>query len=185
MTDNQTYFIADRIKAGDAIAFRSLFRMHYPSLLAFVEGFVKDKDVAEDIVQNVFMKIWVYRDSLDTAKPLRGYLFLLCRREISSWFRKEVAVQRFMSGLDRSEIEALAMSESSDPAELEELGRIADSVVASMPQKRREVFTLSRHDGLEISEISQRLGISPRTVNKHIQLALRTLREALNKSRKI
>jgi len=50
MTEDKTYFIADRIKSGDATAFRGLFRMHYPSLLAFVEGFVKDKEVAEDIV---------------------------------------------------------------------------------------------------------------------------------------
>ena len=59
MTEDKTYFIADRIKSGDATAFRGLFRMHYPSLLAFVDGFVKDKEVAEDIVQNVFMKVWM------------------------------------------------------------------------------------------------------------------------------
>ncbi len=99
MTEDKTYFIADRIKSGDATAFRGLFRMHYPSLLAFVDGFVKDKEVAEDIVQNVFMKVWIYRSSLDVAKPLRGYLFLLCKREVCYWFRKEVTVQRFMSGL--------------------------------------------------------------------------------------
>lgn len=61
MTEDKTYFIADRIKSGDATAFRGLFRMRYPSLLAFVEGFVKDKEVAKDIVQNVFMKVWIYR----------------------------------------------------------------------------------------------------------------------------
>lgn len=181
MTEDKTYFIADRIKSGDATAFRGLFRMHYPSLLAFVEGFVKDKEVAEDIVQNVFMKVWIYRSSLDVAKPLRGYLFLLCKREVCNWFRKEVTVQRFMSGLGREEIDRLAASESPDPLEMDELKKIADKTIDQMPAKRREVFVLSRREGLKIEEIAERLGISPRTVNKHMQLALRSLRMNLNK----
>ena len=155
--------------------------MHYPSLLAFVEGFVKDKEVAEDIVQNVFMKVWIYRSSLDETKPLRGYLFLLCRREVCNWFRKEVTIQRFMSGLEREEIDRMAASESQDPLEMDELEKIAERIIDQMPAKRREVFVLSRREGLKIEEIAERLGISPRTVNKHMQLALRSLRMNLNK----
>ena len=181
MTENRTYFVLDKIKAGDASAFRGLFRMYYPSLLAFVEGFVKDREVAEDIVQDVFMKIWIYRSSLDGSRPLRSYLFLLCRREVCSWFRKEVTVQRFMSGLDRDEIDRIAGSDNRDPLELDELSKIADKIIAEMPQKRREVFVLSRREGLQINEIAEKLAISPRTVNKHIQLALRSLRAHLNK----
>ena len=180
-TDNQAYFIADRIKAGDAGAFRSLFRLHYPSLLAFTEGFVKDRDVAEDIVQNVFMKIWVYRGSLDVSRPLRGYLYLLCRREMCNWFRREVTLQRFVVGMQREEVEKLAQPEAVDATELEQLSQLAEKLIGQMPPKRRDVFVLSRREGLSIEEIAERLNISPRTVNKHIQLALRSMRAQLSK----
>ena len=185
MSEDQAYFIADKIKSGDSAAFRALFRLYYPSLLSFVEGVVKDRTIAEDIVQTVFMKIWLYRSSIDGSKPLRSYLFLLCRREVCSWFRKEVAVQRFVSGYDREEIDRFASTPVSDSAELDELSRIASDVVARMPQKRREVFILSRREGLTINEIAVRLGISPRTVNKHIQLALRAMRSALGKNNQL
>lgn len=185
MTEDQAYFVADKIKSGDPTAFRTLFRLYYPSLLSFVEGFVKDRTVSEDIVQNVFMKIWLYRASIDGSKPLRGYLFLLCRREVCSWFRKEVAVQRFVSGYDREEIDRLASVNTSDTAELNELSRIASEMVARMPEKRREVFILSRREGLTANEIALRLGMSQRTVNKHIQLALRSIRTALGQNRHI
>ena len=185
MTEDRTYFIADKIKSGDANAFRGLFRMYYPSLLSFAEGFMKDKVVAEDIVQNVFMKVWIYRSSIDETKPLRGYLFLLCRREICSWFRKEVTLQRFVSGLDRSEIERLAGADTSVAEEVDELGKIAEKIISQMPAKRREVFMMSRRDGMQISEIAEVMKISPRTVNKHIQLALRTMRSSLNQEKKI
>ena len=86
-----------------------------------------------------------------------------------------------MSGLGREEIDRLAASESPDPLEMDELKKIADKTIYQMPAKRREVFVLSRREGLKIEEIAERLGISPRTVNKHMQLALRSLRMNLNK----
>ena len=180
-TDNQAYFMADKIKAGDAGAFRSLFRLLYPSLLTFTEGFVKDRDVAEDLVQNVFMKIWVYRSSLDVTRPLRGYLYLLCRREVCNWFRREVTLQRFVNGLSREDVEKLATPDMADTAELDELSQMAERLIAQMPPKRREVFVLSRREGLSIDEIAVRLNISPRTVNKHMQLALRSMRAMISK----
>lgn len=181
MAGEYSHFIATRIKQGDTDAFRTLFRMHYPSLVCFVERFVKDKDIAEDIVQSIFIKVWIYRSNLDETKPLRNYLFLLCRREVCNWFRREVVVQRFLSGMDTEEInESLYGGNIIDDLELKDLKRISDEIVNNMPDKRREVFILSRKAGLSIDEIAERLNISPRTVNKHLELALRTLRTHLN-----
>ena len=181
MADNHQYFVVDKIKAGDTEAFRGLFRMYYPSVLAFVEGFVKDRGIAEDIVQDVFVKLWIYRASLDATRPIRGYLFLLSRREVCSWFRKEVTVQKLISGLAGDELYQLQDTPEKDASEMEELRKTAERIVEAMPEKRRHVFILSRREGLKIQEIADRLGISPRTVNKHIQLALRTLRLNMNK----
>lgn len=183
MTDTNPYSVVTRIKAGDTEAYRMLFRLYYPSVLAFITGFVKDKAIGEDLAQDVFMKVWIYRHSLDETKSIRNYLFLVSRRHICNWYKKEVALQQMVSDVSDEELEKMAAMSGENEAE--ELRHIADKVIAEMPEKRRLVFILSRGEGLKPDEIAKRLGISPRTVGKHIELALKTLRYELNQKKKI
>jgi len=172
-----SHTMVKNLKEGNTDAFRQLFRQYYPSVLAFVTGFVKDPELSEDIAQEVFMKVWIYRSSLEPSKPIRNYLYLLARRHICSHFRKTVTLQKYISDISTEELEELiSIYDNTDAVELQ---RIAEEIVGSMPEKRRLVFTLSRGEGMTVDEIADRLGVSVRTVEKHIQLALRTLRSKL------
>ena len=171
-----------RIKAGDTEAYRQLFREYYPSVLAFVNGFVKDRSAAEDISQDIFIKVWIYRMSMDPEKPVRSYLFLIAKRHITNWFRKNQIIQNLVAEVPGHELEKLEDITAENDG-IEELRLMAGKVVTTMPFKRRQVFMLSKREGLSAEEIGMRLGISPRTVNKHIQLALRHIRSEIKKER--
>lgn len=94
----EPYLVA-AVKRGDLKAYEQLFMYYYPIVRAFVLGFVKIDEQAKDIAQDVFMKLWQYRESLDAAKPIKPYIFLLARREVCSYFRnKQTVMERNFSG---------------------------------------------------------------------------------------
>ena len=152
----EPYLVA-AVKRGDLKAYEQLFMHYYPIVRAFVLGFVKIDEQAKDIAQDVFMKLWQYRGSLDAAKPIKPYVFLIARREVCSYFRNK-------QNLDAGE-----------------LSTVVESILESMPPQRRRIFSMSRKEGLSDAEIAERLGLSVRTVNKHIELALKDIRLKLGR----
>ena len=177
MGNTESYSIVGRIKEGDKGAFREIFRLYYPSIHTFITGFTKDPSLADDIAQDVFMKVWIYRNSLDAEMPIRSYLFLLARRQICSWFRRKLTLQKYIVELSEQELESII--EDGDLAETAELQAMAEEIIANMPDKRRMAFVLSRGKGLSSEDIAEIMNISPRTVHKHLELAMKTLRNKL------
>lgn len=93
----EPYLVA-AVKRGDLKAYEQLFMHYYPIVRAFVLGFVKIDEQTKDIAQDVFMKLWQYRESLDAAKPIKPYVFLIARREVCSYFRnKQTVMERNFS----------------------------------------------------------------------------------------
>lgn len=72
---------------GDIAGYEVLFHKYYPTFFAFIKGMTKETVVAEDITQNIFMKVWLNRERLDAAKSIRNYLFVLAKHEIYNYFR--------------------------------------------------------------------------------------------------
>lgn len=72
---------------GDIAGYEVLFHKYYPTFFAFIKGMTKETAVAEDIAQNIFMKVWLNREKLDAAKSIRNYLFVLAKHEIYNYFR--------------------------------------------------------------------------------------------------
>lgn len=179
MQMSELYLISS-VKRGDLNAYERLFMHYYPIVRAFVLGFVKIDEQAKDISQDVFMKLWQYRESLDATKPIKPYIFLLARREVCSYFRsKQTAMEQNFSGggfcphlADDSTQQGLAAGE---------LTAVVERILESMPPQRRRIFAMSRREGLSDAEIAERLGLSVRTVNKHIELALRDIRLKLGR----
>ena len=73
---------------GDIAGYEVLFHKYYPTFFAFIKGMTKETAVAEDIAQNIFMKVWLNREKLDAAKSIRNYLFVLAKHEIYNYFRE-------------------------------------------------------------------------------------------------
>lgn len=162
-----------RLKEGDKIAFKLLFERYYPVFISFARRMLKDESTAEDLVQNVFMKIWVGRSNIDEDRSFRNYLLVSMRNEVYQYFRYAFRME--------GEVDCVEVEDGSVNVEVElsarELEKNISSVVSQMPPRRREIFDMSRYEKLSNREIAQRLGLSVRTVEKHIENALADIRK--------
>ncbi len=168
-----------RLKEGDKESFRIIFEQNAPVFLSFARRLLRDADMAEDIIQNVFMRLWIARERIDVERNLRNYLMVSVRNEIYCCLRTAFNSRR--------EHNAVYIAEQKDCApgidqelSARELEQLADRVVAGMPSRRREIFILSRKQHLSNAEIAKLLGISARTVEKHIQLAINEMRKVIS-----
>lgn len=167
---------------GDDIeAFEIIFHRYYPMVLNFVRGILKEDSVAEDIAQNIFMKLWLGRNSLDSSKSLKNWLCIVARNEAINRIKSKI---RTCAKTHQSETASLQhvpdASSVDDWCNFFETSNIIHSKIESMPEKRREVFRMSRIEHLSNMDIAIKMNLSVRTVEKHMELALRDLRSSIN-----
>ena len=168
--------LVQQLKAGNKAAFQILFERYYSLFLTFSNNLLKDSIIAEDLLQNVFIKIWVGRANINPDKNFKNYLLVAVRNEIYQYFRSA-----FKAQYEELSSDILDQSFNADTMlSAKELEAKITSIVLSMPQRRREIFNMSRSEKLSNMEIAERLGISVRTVEKHIENALADLRKNLS-----
>ena len=160
--------------------FEIVFKAYFPRLKAFCLKFTDDQKVAEDLVQEAFLKIWENRDRIKT-ETFHSYIFTMVRNACLNYIKHEKIVNKAFTESDFiKEGEGLYYADFfSDPHHqtiYNELKLEIDKVVASFPEQTKIVFELSRFKGLKNQEIAEKLKIAPRTVEKHITRALRTLK---------
>lgn len=144
--------------------------------LTFTKRVVREHAAAEDIVQEVFMQLWLGRDRLDEHRSLYNLLFTMTKHRIYDHFRRRYNLEALRRPL--SEFDAVSDEAESPESglEAEQLRQTIARTVAAMPPQRRTIFALSRQENLSRQEIARRLGVSVRTVDKHLELALREIR---------
>jgi len=162
------------IASGDRNAFEEAFRMYYAPLCAFAVQYVKDQDVAEDLVQDLFVRIWQDREKINVSTSLKSYLFASVRNRALNAMK----VSARMRPLDEQNIGHVADSDR-DEAEYTDRSTRVLAAIELLPEERRKVFKLSRNEGLKYHEIAARLGISIKTVENQMGKALKTLRAEL------
>jgi RNA polymerase sigma-70 factor, ECF subfamily len=163
-----------RIAAGDQGAFEALFREHYRALCAFARQYMKDAEKAEDLVQDLFFRLWQDRAKIQVTMSVKAYLFASVRNRCLN----AVAVQSRVRSLNDEEDEAVFEEDVSEEERTHRLARV-HAAIEALPEERRKVFKLSRYEGLKYQEIADRLGISVKTVENQMGKALKTLREEL------
>jgi len=165
-----------RLRAGETSAFDAIFRANYPLLVRVAEAMLRERATAEEIAQDVMLELWRRRESLDVTESVRGYLLQATRNRTLNALRHR-AIER------KSEphvIEGVTRLPSTDAAAREgEIEAALHEAVAALPDRCRQIFELSRVDGLKYAEIAARLGISVKTVEVQMGKALRILRERL------
>ncbi|MCU0361980.1 MAG: RNA polymerase sigma-70 factor [Bacteroidales bacterium] len=167
--------ITGRIRNGDAAAFESLFRSSYVSLVRYGLTIIKDKDTAEEIVQDLFFRLWQERNKIRIESSLNGYLF----RSVHNRCLHHIEHLRVV---ERHAEEALYTNNetAATPSELlihkEMQSRIA-SVLEKLPERCGQIFCLSRFEGLKYSEIAERLAVSVKTVEANMGRALKEFRK--------
>ena len=174
MTDSQ---LVAAVRDGDERAFDTIFLRWYPQVQHFLLKLVKEEALADDLSQSVFMKVWLYRQRLNPALSLKNYLLVLSRNSALDVFKSK---RHLMAADLATPPERPSAERAEHLAEFSEAQSRILKVVQQMPPQRKKVFMMSRYQQLSCEEIAQVLGLSVRTVEKHLQLALDNLRNFLN-----
>jgi RNA polymerase sigma-19 factor, ECF subfamily len=169
--------LLSRIAQGDEIAFTVLFYTYHNKLGTYILRLTDSFPLAEEIVQDVFLKIWQNRSSLTNVHHFEAYLFVIARNKAFNCL-KQIARERSR----KLEWEKnILVKEEPAPGEEQESSHgydlLIDKAVDKLPPQQKKVYILHNHEGMEHAEIAIQLGLSPETVKKHMSLALRSIRE--------
>jgi RNA polymerase sigma-70 factor (family 1) len=165
------------LKKGDIFAFNELFYKYSQKVYNFSMQHLKNEEDVKDLVQEIFTKIWDIREKIDEKKSFNAFLFTISLNTIRDYFRKQVKNRKLITKwLEKAEFYSESTLESIELASLE---KAVETVVEQLPPKRQMVFRLSRNEGLSNDEIAERLNIEKKTVENHLNLALRHLRDVL------
>ncbi len=162
-----------RLRKGDEQAFEQLFHAEYASLCAFADHIVGSSQVAEDVVQSVFLKLWSTREQLPVVNSLRAYLFVSTRNTALDHLKKSAVEHKWADRpgfLDEREVER------DDELDATERAATLREAVDALPERARLVVTLRWLHGLGHREIAEAMGISVKGVEIQITRALRALR---------
>ena len=177
LTIEKTVEIIRRLKNEDKSAVDELFSHYYPRLYHFSKSILKVENGIDDILQDVFIKIWLNRQKIDNAETFNAYVFTITKNEVLNLIRTNLRDNTFR---DELFLQAVAQEyQTQNPIEFDEIKTAIDKIVASLPEKRQQVFILSRTDGLSNKEISKQLNISEKTVEDHITHSIRHLKSSL------
>lgn len=174
----------DRIKSGDQKALETLFSIYFPRLNDFARNVVRDDVISQDIVQDVFVKVWEKRLEIETIN-LEAYLFKLVRNRCIDYIKYLKVVNNRMQEIQlSSKYEELYRIDfiGNEPYVLieQELKQKIEKTIESLPERCREVFILSRMNGLKNKEIAEKLGINIKNVERHLARALQTFRSSFS-----
>ena len=167
------------LKKEDFTAFDALFRKYSISLYAFALSLTKNSFAAEEITQLVFLKVWEKREQINEHLSFKSFLFSVAYHETISWLRKEKSEKIRVGEFGR--ITVSQTNETEQAVEFRNIEAIANQLIQEMPEKRKEIFKLSREQGFSNKEIAGKLGISVKTVENQMTSALKYLREKLGR----
>jgi RNA polymerase sigma-70 factor (ECF subfamily) len=168
-----------KIQKGDIASFEALFHQYYSKLCGYAESLVGMKEVAEEVVQDVFFNIWKNRESLRIRQSFQSYLYRAAFNNSMMHLRK-MRREQFLEDISRPE----QRQDAPDPSQLIQLDEVAGLIkqtLDSLPERTREIFWLNRQEGLKYREIALKLSISEKTVEANMGKALKALRNSMQK----
>lgn len=166
-----------RLREGDTSSFSLLFNQYYSGLVVYANQFLNTIENAEDVVNDIFASLWEMRQTLDPELYIKGYLFNAVRNRCLNFIEHlRVQTEYQKQILERGDIGGAFTWEYFVESELSD---IIEKALEKLPPQRKKVFMMNRFENKTASQIAVELEISPRTVEKHIEKALQSLRADL------
>jgi len=166
-----------RIQCDDRLALNTLFSLHYQGLCTFANSYLNNIEEAEESVADVFISLWKNRKSLTIKKNFKAYIYTAVRYSAFAFLRKRKPAFEDIDTIPDTKIEDPWGTEQ--VVHQSELERRVDQAIDTLPFRCRQVFLMSREDGLSYREISKILNISEKTIENHLARALQILRKSL------
>lgn len=175
MDPQKNQYLTERLISGDCKAYDLLMNSYYQLLCVYAQSLCHDHAMAEDIVQNVFVKIWVKRKKINPDLSIKSFLYKSVYNEFIDQYRKNKPVLY----LEKKYFEAIDVVVEMETEELDALIKLMNAEIDNLPSKCKEIFLLNKKEGLTHTEISEYLHISIKTVEGHITRAFKILTEKL------
>jgi len=162
-----------QVKTGNENSFNLLFKKYYAPLCRFAVLFTKDNDNAEEIVQSFYVKLWQHRRTVKITSSVKSYLYTSVRNTALNFIKKEITRTNYELSYDDNK------ESSREEMKNEDFNMIYEKAVKSLPTRTKEVYILSKNEGLSYGEIAEYLHISAKTVENNMGIAFKKLREFL------
>jgi RNA polymerase sigma-70 factor (ECF subfamily) len=169
--------IIRRIKEGDTGQFELLFRSSYVSLVRYAKTLIRDHDTAEEIVQDLFFRIWKDKEKLNIESSLNGYLFRSVHNKCLHHIEHNKVVERYATEMSYGQAEN--QESPSDILHYKELQARIARILEKLPERCGRIFCMSRFEGLKYAEIAAKLSVSIKTVEANMGRALKEFRNEL------
>jgi len=169
--------IAGRIRKGDKKEFETLFRSSYVSLVKYAKTILRDQDTSEEIVQDLFVRIWQERENIKIENSLNGYLFRAVHNRCLHYIEHRKVVEQHEASAISFQTDLI-----SDPVEIlnyKELQAKIAGILERLPERCGKIFCMSRFEGMKYAEIAKKLSVSIKTVEANMGRALREFRKEL------
>lgn len=158
-------------------AFDELYYLYYPKLYYYSKSFLKIEEGIDDVLQEVFVKLWINRRNIKKAETFNAFLFTITKNTLLNEIRSRLKTVEFQTKLFYQSVAEEFVTNNA--VEYADMKRHVDQFIQQLPEKRRKVYLMSREEGLTNADIANQLGISVKTVEDHITHALRFLKDKL------
>lgn len=175
MAENPSQHIFQRLQNGDEKAFSELFDGYYSALCLFASKYLYDLDLSRSLVQQVFIDLWMKREKISISTSAKSYLYTAVKNRCIDVLRKE----KVTTAISET-VENFNQTPFRNFIEEAELADRINTSINQLPEKCRKIFLLCRFEGLKYSEIAEKLGISVKTVEMQMGIALKKLRDRLS-----
>jgi RNA polymerase sigma-70 factor (ECF subfamily) len=169
--------IIRRIRQGDLKEFETLFRSSYSSLVKYAMTLIKDHDSSEEIVQDLFFRLWQNKEKIHIESSLNGYLFRSVHNRCLHYIEHLKVVTRHET--EMSYEQSNGAESPADVLQYKELQAKIAMIIEKLPERCGQIFCMSRFEGLKYSEIADKLSVSVKTVESNMGRALKEFRKAL------
>ena len=177
--DKKPYYNGKPLDSVEAeTQFREFYQKYHQKVFAFLFHYLQNRELCKDLLQEIFIKIWQKKYHEKKDWDPKGFLFKMSRNKVIDQVRKQTSEDRLKNGYQRAR--AKLSNTTEHKVIFDEYQELAAEAISALPPKRRQVFLLSREQGLSYKEIAERLGISKNTVEIHMVKAMKSLHQHLD-----
>lgn len=169
----------EAVSRGDEQAFESLFLHYFPRIKGFITGILQNEEEAEDISQDIFVAMWQNRERLTKIENLNAYLFRVAKNTVYRHIERNLLFKDYQQQSGLTILDTNRSDSIEEELYAKELEYLISVAVERMPPQRKNIYKMSRNDGLSNDEIAQQLSISKRTVENHLTQALADIRKVI------
>ena len=168
----------EALQNGNHKAFEEVFLTFFDKVKYLLTGLLRSESDAEELAQDIFVKLWINRQSIDTNKSFSSYLYTIARNAALNYLKHKLVEENFKNSFNDFEIEEADRSD--DILFAKEISLLIEMAVCRMPVQRRRIYQMSREKGRSNNEIAEELGISKKTVENQLSLALQEIKRVIS-----